>query len=289
LLGIAATLGLFDIEQTLLPVTGISPIICAITTVVVVSFLALTFWLARLSRAATLRAISQLETARRQLRQREALLDEARADLNHVLDAGRLGSYSGRSVGPYRLEESVGRGAMGEVYAAVDSRDSSSAAVKLLHPYILDDPTHVERFFREAEVASSLASPHIVQILSNGFTDDGSPIAMDAMGHDLSHLRRRLRLGRSIWSLVSRAGRGPFFNIVRDLAQNPFLNDGAGKLWKVSISVSPRFERRQHATQGAVGAEPHIAGAAARAIRPSGRFSAWASLPPSPVDPPSRR
>ncbi len=260
-----------------MPVTGIGPILSGITTVVVASFLALTFWLARLSRAATLRAISQLETARRQLRQREALLDEARADLNHVLDAGRLGRYSGRSVGPYLLEEIVGRGAMGEVYAAVDSRNSSNAAVKLLHPYILDDPTHVERFFREAEVASSLASPHIVQILSNGFTEDGSPyIAMERLiGHDLSwHLRerRRLRL-KDVLDLVSQVSQALAVaqdaNIVhRDLKpQNLFLNDGAAKLWKVlDFGVSKILSAGNTLTHGAaIGTPSYMSPEQARA------------------------
>jgi eukaryotic-like serine/threonine-protein kinase len=268
LLGLAATVQAFDIERTMLPVTDVGPVVRLVTTAVVASFLTFTFWLARLSRAATLRAISQLESARRQLRQREALLDEARADLNHVLDAGRMGRFTGRSVGPYRLDEIVGRGAMGEVYAAVDTRDSSLAAVKLLHPYVLEEPMHVQRFFREAEVASSLASPHIVRVLTNGFSDDGSPfIAMERLiGHDLAwHLRerRRLRL-KDVLDLVSQVSQALAIAqdaeiVHRDLKpQNLFLNEtGAQRLWKVlDFGVSKIASIASTLTQGAAVGTP---------------------------------
>jgi serine/threonine-protein kinase len=243
-LGFAATARLIPVDRSLLPLGPTSPVVHAISTVVVTTFLVLTYWLARISRAATLRAMSELERARHQIRQREALLDEARADLNHVLDAGRMGRYSGRSVGPYVLDEIVGRGAMGEVYSALDPRSSGPVAVKLLHPYVLDEPTHVERFFREAEATSALASIHIVKVLGSGFTDDGAPyIAMERLiGKDLAwHLRerRRLKLG-DVLDLVSQVSQALAVAqdagiVHRDLKpQNLFLSEmGGGRIWKV--------------------------------------------------------
>ncbi len=267
-LGVAATLELFALDQSLLPLADTTLSLRAVATLVVTSFLCLTFWLARVSRAATLRAMSQLETARRQIRQREALLDEARADLNQVLDAGRVGRFSGRQLGPFLLDELLGRGAMGEVYAALDSQSSAPLAVKLLHPHVLDEPSHVERFFREADVAGALDSPNIVRVLSTGFAEDGSPyIAMERLhGHDLAwHLRERRRLKLAdVLELVTEVAQAlanaqDAAIVHRDLKpQNLFLHEAGGvRLWKVlDFGVSKIASASSSLTGGAAVGTP---------------------------------
>jgi serine/threonine-protein kinase len=53
--------------------------------------------------------------------------------------------------GRYRLAESIGRGGMGEVFAALDERSGARVAVKLLHR--ANAPrTGVARLLREAEL-----------------------------------------------------------------------------------------------------------------------------------------
>jgi eukaryotic-like serine/threonine-protein kinase len=277
-LGFAATARLMPVSDSLLPLAESSPVVHAVTTVVVTTFLGLTYWLARTSRAATLRAMSELERAQRQIRQREALLNEARADLNQVLDAGRMGRFSGCTVGPYVLEDIVGRGAMGEVYAALDSRTSTPVAVKLLHPYVLDEPTHVQRFFREAEATSALASAHIVKVFGSGFTEDGSPyIAMERLiGNDLAwHLRERRRLKlKDVLDLVTQVSQALAVAqdagiVHRDLKpQNLFLSEvGGGRIWKIlDFGVSKMTAATSTLTHGAaVGTPSYMAPEQARA------------------------
>lgn len=68
------------------------------------------------------------------------------------------------SIGPYTLERIVGRGGMGEVYAAYDQRLERRVAVKHLRADKPLSPKAQERFRREAKAAAALSHPSIVQV-----------------------------------------------------------------------------------------------------------------------------
>jgi serine/threonine-protein kinase len=163
----------------------------------VVEFLyAITFFTARTSQRLTLEHVSNLEQAVRGVAQREALLAEARAELDRALKIGGPGRFTDQSVGSFKLGVLIGRGGMGEVYEA-RSATGAEAAVKLLHAGTLSDPTHVARFVREAHTASKLDTPHVVRVLEVGTTTGEVPyLAMERLrGHDLAHqLRKQRRL-----------------------------------------------------------------------------------------------
>jgi serine/threonine-protein kinase len=156
------------------------------------------FWQTRESRIATRQAVERLDEALRLIQEREALLNEANQHLDLALAAGgRRGAFSGRNMGPYRLGELLGRGGMGEVYAAAHQHTAAHAAIKLLPASAASQPELVQRFLREAEVAQQLRSPNLVEILDLGQSDDGIPyLAMEHLiGHDLGwHLRRSGRM-----------------------------------------------------------------------------------------------
>ncbi len=64
----------------------------------------------------------------------------------------------------YRLEARIDSGGMAQVWSAIDERDGSRVAVKILHPHLLDDAAFLERFRREAAAAARLRHPNIVAV-----------------------------------------------------------------------------------------------------------------------------
>lgn len=76
-------------------------------------------------------------------------------------------SFSGEMIGDYRLIEELGRGGMGTVYLAYDTRLGRQAALKLL-PSRFNSPERVRRLEREARSASALNHPHIITIYDFG-------------------------------------------------------------------------------------------------------------------------
>ena len=75
-------------------------------------------------------------------------------------------SLVGRQVGAYRVIEEIGRGGMGVVYAADDSRLGRQVAIKALTPEYTRDATRRERLTREARAAAALSHPAIATIFS---------------------------------------------------------------------------------------------------------------------------
>jgi serine/threonine protein kinase len=70
----------------------------------------------------------------------------------------------GSRVGPYEVGSLIGRGGMGEVYRARDSKLKRDVALKVLPNEFLADANRVARFRREAEVLASLNHSHIASI-----------------------------------------------------------------------------------------------------------------------------
>lgn len=67
-------------------------------------------------------------------------------------------------VGPYRIESLIGRGGMGEVYRARDTRLGRDVAIKVLPAESAADPEFRARAEREARAVAALNHPHICAI-----------------------------------------------------------------------------------------------------------------------------
>jgi hypothetical protein len=229
---------------------------------------ATTYFLASSSRRATETAIARVDRANRQIWQKEALLAEARIELDRALRPGE-GRYSGQTVDGWRLGDLLGRGGMGEVYRA--ERDAEQevelAAIKLLHPIILSDPAQVKRFEREAELAQKVASPYVARVRGRGVGPGGLPyVSMELLfGHDLAwHLRQKQRLRLSaVVELIDHAAQALVAireaGIVhRDLKpQNLMLVEGKVRTWKLlDFGVSRLENAGQTLTQGALVGTP---------------------------------
>jgi eukaryotic-like serine/threonine-protein kinase len=87
-------------------------------------------------------------------------------------------NFSGEVIGDYRLIRELGRGGMGTVYLAYDTRLGRQAALKLL-PSLSNSPERVRRLEREARSASALNHPHIITIYDFGHENGRDFIASE--------------------------------------------------------------------------------------------------------------
>jgi len=84
-----------------------------------------------------------------------------------------------QKLGPYLVEDILGRGGMGTVYRAADPVTGERVAVKILAPDLADDLAFLERFQEEVQTLLQLKHPNIVQLLSFGKQDDVFYFAME--------------------------------------------------------------------------------------------------------------
>jgi eukaryotic-like serine/threonine-protein kinase len=117
----------------------------------------------------------------------------------------------GPTLGRYRIERQIGKGAMGAVYLATDPKIGRPVAIKTLAlSRDFEGPDLIEarsRFFREAELAGRLKHPDIVTIFDADEDDGLAFIAMEFLsGHDLlpyTHTRKLLPVPQ-VLELVAR-------------------------------------------------------------------------------------
>jgi serine/threonine protein kinase/tetratricopeptide (TPR) repeat protein len=72
----------------------------------------------------------------------------------------------GRTLSHYRINAAIGKGGMGDVYRATDSKLGREVALKVLPPEVASDPERLARFQREARAVAALNHPHVVTIHS---------------------------------------------------------------------------------------------------------------------------
>jgi serine/threonine-protein kinase len=202
------------------------------------------FVTARISQRVTMQNVQRLEQAVRSVAQKEALLVEARAELDRALKIGGPGRFTDQQVGSFRIGVLIGRGGMGEVYEATHVDTKQPAAMKLLYPTTLADPLLVKRFLREAQIVARIDSRNVVRVLEVGKTSGELPyLAMERLrGRDLAyelraHRRLSLPVARTLVEDVAHgleAARAQAI-VHRDLKPNNVFGDGDGKAvcWKI--------------------------------------------------------
>jgi serine/threonine protein kinase/Flp pilus assembly protein TadD len=100
----------------------------------------------------------------------------------------------GRMFGHYRLLEPLGRGGMGEVYLAADTRSGRKAALKLLPLRFTGDAERFNRFQQEARTVIGLNHPNIVTIYEIGEDNSTHYIVSELIEGET--LQQRLARGR---------------------------------------------------------------------------------------------
>lgn len=164
-----------------------------------------------------------------------------------------------REIGPYRIEERLGIGGMGEVWRAWDERLARSVAVKLIRPEASENDVARERFRREARAAAALSHPAIVQIHDLVSSDEGEALVMELVeGEPLSRriadgplaIDEAVRLGKEIAEgLAAAHARGLLH---RDLKTENVMvtRDGHAKI--LDFGLAKRLDSEASLTQSAM-------------------------------------
>jgi eukaryotic-like serine/threonine-protein kinase len=113
--------------------------------------------------------------------------------------ATEVAVHTGTELGPYRIESIIGKGGMGVVYRALDTRLNRPVAVKFLFDGVAD-PAARRRFQREAQMASSLNHPHILTVHDAGDFDGRQYLVTEFV--DGSTLRDWARAEKRSWKEI---------------------------------------------------------------------------------------
>jgi Tol biopolymer transport system component len=93
-----------------------------------------------------------------------------------LVTSASLAPLTGKQLGVYSIKALLGRGGMGEVYRALDTRLGREVAIKVLPRALVADPDRLARFEREARVLASLNHPHIGMLY--GLEESGGHLAL---------------------------------------------------------------------------------------------------------------
>jgi serine/threonine protein kinase/TolB-like protein/Flp pilus assembly protein TadD len=89
------------------------------------------------------------------------------------------GSIAAQRLGAYQIISQIGRGGMGEVYCARDTKLDRIVALKILPKQVAADQDRMRRFVREAKAASALNHPNVATIHEIGEADGVSYLVME--------------------------------------------------------------------------------------------------------------
>jgi hypothetical protein len=95
--------------------------------------------------------------------------------------------------GRYRIIAQLGRGGMGEVYRADDTKLGHPVALKFLPRYLIKDDRALDRIYAEVRLGRQVAHPNVCRLYDIGDSDEGTFITMEYVdGEDLASLLRRI-------------------------------------------------------------------------------------------------
>ncbi len=100
---------------------------------------------------------------------------------------------AGTRLGPYEILSPIGKGGMGEVYKAKDTRLDRTVAIKVLPEHLTESPERKARFEREAKAISQLNHPHICTLYDVGEQDGIDYLVMEYIEGET--LAERLKKG----------------------------------------------------------------------------------------------
>jgi len=149
-----------------------------------------------------------------------------------------MDTWIGQQLGPYELQSKLGAGGMGVVYRAVHRRLGQARAIKVLPTVFAHDEMFLQRFEREARLASELRHPNIVMIFDIAEENGVNYIVME------------LLQGRSLHEVIREDGPLPLERAIGLLGQLADALDFAHQRGVVHRDIKPG--------NALVGADDHV-------------------------------
>lgn len=97
----------------------------------------------------------------------------------------------GDNIGSYVIDALLAEGGMGAVYRARNRVTGQLRAIKIIKPELARRPDFVERFVREATIASQVRHPYLVQTLEPGIDGETIYLPMELLEGETLHARLR--------------------------------------------------------------------------------------------------
>ena len=142
----------------------------------------------------------------------------------------------GTSLAHYKITAELGKGGMGEVFRATDTKLGREVALKVLPPVFSSDPERMARFEREARTLASFQHPNIASIYGFEEAEGQRFLIMElAEGEDLSE----------------RLARGPVtvenaLKIALQIAEGLEAAHESGIVHRVGSKIQPLMWNTQH-------------------------------------------
>jgi serine/threonine protein kinase len=171
---------------------------------------------------------------------------EAVEDLRRML----VRSRAIKQVGGYELKKKIGEGGMGQVYSAYQPALERKVAIKILPRELVDDPTMVRRFQREAKAAAELNHENVIPVYDFGRMGEEYYLVMEYVeGRNLEEILDsqgdiRPDIALKITKQVARALQHAHQHGIthRDMKPNNIMITKAGKAKLADLGLAKRLD-----------------------------------------------
>lgn len=158
-------------------------------------------------------------------------------------------SLVGKEIGHYKIKELLGKGGMGEVYRAVDTKLNRQVALKFLSVSLKGDKNLLRRFEQEAKAASALNHPNILTVHEIGSFENLRYIATeliqgetlrDRLNGEMVSLRETLDIASQVAAALKIAHVAGIVH--RDLKPENIMLRGDGLVKVLDFGLAKLFE-----------------------------------------------